>query len=234
MPAIARRVSRLLRERVAQPAFFRFEYAIDRRFDERCGIETVERAHLDDLTIDSANVEFGDDEEIYVAVPVLALGAMRKVLPDDLDRCTFVDFGSGKGRVLLYASQFPFARIVGVEFAEELHRVAERTVAAGRHPKQRCHDVGVLLQDAMEFEIPDGPCVFFLFNPFERYVLERVVGNICASFERSPRPMHVVYHNPRYADVFARSNVFERTWSRPRSRRSECYEVATFRSRRTP
>jgi methylase of polypeptide subunit release factors len=38
---------------------------------------------------------------------------------------TFIDLGSGKGRALVLALSYPFRRVVGVEFALELHRVAE-------------------------------------------------------------------------------------------------------------
>ena len=42
---------------------------------------------------------------------------------------TFVDFGSGKGAVLLYASEYPFKEVVGLEFSPELNEVAERNLA---------------------------------------------------------------------------------------------------------
>jgi len=41
---------------------------------------------------------------------------------------TLIDLGSGKGRVLLMASDYPFKRIIGVEFMPELHRVAEGNI----------------------------------------------------------------------------------------------------------
>src|SRR3954454_9805602 len=40
----------------------------------------------------------------------------------------FVDVGSGKGKLLLLASHFEFADIVGVEYAPGLHEVAVRNI----------------------------------------------------------------------------------------------------------
>ena len=37
-------------------------------------------------------------------------------LPVAVDGFTFIDLGSGKGRTLLMASEYPFRRIIGVEF----------------------------------------------------------------------------------------------------------------------
>src|SRR5260370_15319574 len=43
-------------------------------------------------------------------------------LPIEFEQFAFVDLGSGKGRTLLMASEYPFKRIVGVELIAELHR----------------------------------------------------------------------------------------------------------------
>jgi hypothetical protein len=222
------RVAHVGIQRVALPVFFHIEDRIDRRFDERANIDTGGRMHLDDLTIDSDNTDFGDDELIYFALPILALRSLKSVLPQDLSDYVFVDFGSGKGRVLTYASAMNFKKIIGVEFAAELHERAAENIEHGRHPKQLCSDIEVLHIDAVEFAIPDENCVFFLFNPFEEDVLRRVVDNIQQSFARNPRSMYVVYHNPQYAHVFDESSSFEPEWSRDHSMRSVCYEVAAY------
>ncbi|MFW2333855.1 hypothetical protein [Ilumatobacter sp.] len=111
------------------------------------------------------------------------------------------------------------------------NEIAPANVDTGRHPRRRCADIEVVHRDAVAFDIPDEPCVFFLFNPFERYVLDQVVDNIRASHERNPRPMYVEYHNTVYAAAFEETGLFEEVWSRKRSRRSECHEVIGYRTR---
>jgi len=51
-------------------------------------------------------------------------------LPMDLGEFTFVDVGSGKGRTLLMASEYPFRRIVGVELLPALHQIAQENLAS--------------------------------------------------------------------------------------------------------
>jgi hypothetical protein len=41
---------------------------------------------------------------------------------------TFIDLGSGKGRTLLMASDYPFRRIVGVELLPSLHQIAQQNL----------------------------------------------------------------------------------------------------------
>ena len=50
-------------------------------------------------------------------------------IDDDLSQLSFVDYGAGKGRVLLLAAQHPFAAVGGIEFAEELHDDAAMNIA---------------------------------------------------------------------------------------------------------
>jgi len=47
---------------------------------------------------------------------------MMASLPIEFNEFTFVDLGSGKGRTLLMASEYPFKKIVGVELIADLHR----------------------------------------------------------------------------------------------------------------
>ena len=121
-----------------------------------------------------------------------------------------VDLGSGKGRVLLVARDYPFKRIVGVEWSADLDRVARSNVAiaaARRGPESR---IELRCQDAATYEFPPAPLVVFLFNPFGQATMRSVVGNLERTLAQSPRPVFVVYANPEHAALFERSPAFHR------------------------
>jgi hypothetical protein len=111
-------------------------------------------------------------------------------------KCALVNFGSGKGRVLLVASEFPFKRIIGVEFARELHEIACQNVKAYRSPTQKCRDLQCLHQNAAEFVFPPEPLVIFMENPFGPEVLKRVFKNLQSSLLEIPRNAALIYENP--------------------------------------
>jgi SAM-dependent methyltransferase len=67
---------------------------------------------------------------------------------------TFVDLGSGMGRAVLVASEFPFRRIVGVEIVPELHAIASRNVRQYRG-RQQCRDIHLLQLDALRYRQPN-------------------------------------------------------------------------------
>jgi SAM-dependent methyltransferase len=116
-------------------------------------------------------------------------------LPIACDQFTFVDLGSGKGRALLLASEFPFRRIIGVELLPELHSIAHQNVARFQDSAQQGR-TELWLGDARDFAFPAGPLLVFLFDPFPEHILQQVMKNLERSLRESPRPLVVVYENP--------------------------------------
>ena len=113
-----------------------------------------------------------------------------------LSAFTFVDLGSGKGRTLLMASDYPFRRIVGVELLPALHQIAQENVKQYRSETQKCFAIESVCADATEFPVPDEPLVMYLFNPFPESGMRRVMGNLDRSLKARPRAAYVLYHNP--------------------------------------
>jgi SAM-dependent methyltransferase len=136
---------------------------------------------------------------------------MMASLPIEFDQFTFIDLGSGKGRTLLMASEYPFKRIVGVELIAELHRAAEENIREYRSPTQRCVQIESLLADAREFELPEEPLVLYLFNPLPEHALSDVLRRLGKALLQAPRPVWVVYHNPLLETTLGASAFLEKT-----------------------
>jgi SAM-dependent methyltransferase len=119
----------------------------------------------------------------------------------------FVDFGSGKGRVVFQAARYPFARVIGVEISENLNQVARRNIERNRH-RLVCQDVTLVTADAAEFEIPGDMTVAYFFYPFSGATFERVIGNIVSSLDRQPRALTLIYACPGDVEPIARTGRF--------------------------
>src|SRR5437763_5354229 len=122
-----------------------------RVFDWRHGVRTCGSATLDRLTITGENVKHG---VFYHPSTPKFLFEVLGSLEIDYPQYDFVDLGSGKGRVLLIASEFPFRQIQGVEFAQELHEIAGDNIRRYRSASQRCRKVATLRADATEVKFP--------------------------------------------------------------------------------
>jgi SAM-dependent methyltransferase len=123
----------------------------------------------------------------------------------DFSAFTFIDLGSGKGRALLLASDYPFRRIMGVELLPDLHRIARENLARYKSEEQKCFALESNCGDAAEFALPPDPTLLFLFNPFPETVLRRVIGNLERSLREHPRGCYLLYHNPLLENVLAES-----------------------------
>lgn len=126
----------------------------------------------------------------------------------DFAMFTFVDLGSGKGRALVMASDYPFRRIVGVELLPALHQIAEHNLALYHSESQKCFSLESICADARDFPLPEGPLLVYLFNPFPESGLRRAIANLVSDLERRPRTAYVLYHNPQLEDVLRETGRF--------------------------
>jgi tRNA G46 methylase TrmB len=179
-------------------------------FDERFGVDTSGFLHPTDLNLNSANhvhaVSYGgsDPKDFREAIEALNI---------DYGRFVFIDFGSGKGRAILLATEFPFKKIVGVEFSEVLHNIATENIKRFRSDIARCTNIEAVCMDVMEYALPNDPLVCYFCNPFDETLMARVASNIRSSFIKKPRTIFIVYYNAKAAHLFDRCDCFRRVQS---------------------
>jgi SAM-dependent methyltransferase len=127
---------------------------------------------------------------------------------------TFVDLGSGKGRTLLMASDYPFRRIVGVELLPSLDQIAQQNLSQYKSDTQKCFAVESICADATAFAFPDDPLVIYLFNPFPETGMRQVFANLEKSLREHPRTVYVLYHNPLLEHVLTENALLRKiAWS---------------------
>ena len=133
-----------------------------------------------------------------MATPRTVFSWVLDEIKEDFENFTFVDIGSGRGSVLLAASHYPFAKIIGVEYAPILHAAAVENIAAYPRRLMRCEEVSSLCLDARSYDFPKDNLIIFMYNPFEDDVLQVVLENLMASLEEEPRLVYLAYVNPRF------------------------------------
>jgi len=135
---------------------------------------------------------------------------MIQVVGVDYSQFTFIDIGSGKGRALLMASEYPFRRIVGVELLPELNAIAQENIR--RLPKGRpCDAIETLQGDARDYPFPREPLVIFMFHPLPESGFRKVIDNLRSSLNDNPRPAWLIYANPLYESIVLEAIGFTKT-----------------------
>src|SRR6478752_3089102 len=131
---------RSLRELITATGGALLEFLPSRR-KARFGDLDYDWEHAVDTT--RSNVGFGTQflagvtARPYFATEPWLFEQIMQALPIDVSQFTFVDLGCGKGRVLLMASDYPFKRIIGVEFMPELHRAAQKNIVGYSNDRQQ-------------------------------------------------------------------------------------------------
>jgi SAM-dependent methyltransferase len=140
---------------------------------------------------------------------------MMASLKIDFQEFTFIDIGSGKGRVLLMAADYPFRRILGIELLPALHRVAQQNLSAYQSDSQQCSALETVCGDAREFVFPAEPILLYLFNPLPELALIEVMANLENSLRQFPRVVYLLYHNPLLEHVLAKHPAFTKIGGTP-------------------
>ncbi len=179
----------------------------DHWFDYKYGTDTIEIIELHELDIPSENKPFGMRYEVTKARPFRKLLKALNLPKNG----TFVDLGSGKGRVVMLAAEYGFHRIVGVEFSHQLCEIARSNLAFFREKQPLEIDIEIIEGDVVDYEIQRDQTVFFMFNPFYTEVMEMVMGKIAQSVASFPRKVCLIYQYPECRPAIDDEGLFQQT-----------------------
>ena len=170
-----------------------------RAFDTQWGTDTFAMRELHTLAVDP---DVAAHARRYQASSGVNMPVWFADLNVDFSRTAFIDFGCGKGRAVLEAARFPFARVIGVEFAPELVEIAERNRAIMQAKGALAAPVEFVCMDAGRYAPPtDLDLVCFFYDPFGDAVMAPVADRL-ATLEQ---PVSIIYLEPNCIDQFRRS-----------------------------
>jgi SAM-dependent methyltransferase len=166
-------------------------------FDEEFGVRTsglvagrhLKSGHLHDR---HATAYYGVAPSVFRAL----LRRWQRSRPGwALEEVSFIDVGAGMGRAILLAAELPFRQVVGVELNPTLVRIARKNLATWRASGRVRAQMRVVCRDAVEFRLPDGPCLAFLFNPFGAPVMRRLLTAWKKSLAERAAQLDILYVN---------------------------------------
>jgi hypothetical protein len=208
------------------------KYAAVHPFDQEFGVETSGLLAAEELSSNSRHTDLYNAG--YFGVAPSAFRSMLQRLHLPLEQFTFVDLGSGKGRAMLIASEYPFRAICGMEISPQLHSIALNNIARYSNPKQQCRNITAILGDAIGYVFPSGPLLVYMWNPFEGPVFTSVLANLESSLAREPRDIIVLYLQPNHKELLAASAHGRELWHHDFEMSDEDYAACAFPNRTEP
>ncbi len=166
-------------------------------FDEEFGVRTsglvagrhLKSGHPHDR---HATAYYGVAPSVFRAL----LGRWQRSRPAaPIELFSLIDIGAGMGRAVLLAAQLPFRQVIGVELNPTLVRIARKNLAAWRSAGQARAPMKIICGDAVDFPLPPGPCLAFLFNPFGAPVIRRLLKAWNKALAGRAEPLDILYVN---------------------------------------
>ncbi len=173
--------------------------------EKKYNLETVKINNLQYENIGNENLSHAS---IYQASNYFLIEKAFEYLKDEKVNIGLVDFGCGKGRVLVVAAHYGFKSITGIDFSHRLCVEAEDNVEKA---KLLFPDVtfNIICKDATTYKIERDKNCFFFFNPFDEVIMLTVVKNILSFLKENPGKVYVIYVNPVHKEIFLSAGFTE-------------------------
>jgi|GEM_PF-3000984 len=170
-------------------------------FDSMYGVETSSIVPVNKLGIPLSKQK---DSVRYRPTNYYTLCRALKFLNSKVDfsESTIVDFGCGKGRVLLTAAVKDIKHVIGVEISEELCNICHLQVAGYFEKKKLKGTYEIINKPAQEYEISYAANLFFFYQPFSVEIYKEVLKNIRGSYISHQREGFILEVTPRRRELF--------------------------------
>jgi SAM-dependent methyltransferase len=168
---MARVIAKRIRE-IPSKGFPKIIIRRDDGFDKKYGVDTFPLVFA--VPTSSPNLAHGHR---YEASPERTVRWVLANCGMSYANTVFIDVGCGKGRALILAAEYPFKKILGIEYSPELAQICrENLIKLGL--QDRCE---VVIADAADFKFLEGNLLVFFYNPFDAILLERIFKNLAAT-----------------------------------------------------
>ena len=173
--------------------------AADLAFDRRWGTDTSRGLSTRELGYNADRLgqyrRYDPSSEAMLHDPVRALA----LDPADHD---FIDYGAGKGRVLMLAMAMGFRTVTGVELSAHLCAIAKANLDRFTAQNTGLKPAAILNGDATAHR-PSGRAILaYFYNPFDAAIMTQVRRRLEGTLEQGTASVTVIYANPEHAEVF--------------------------------
>lgn len=161
-------------------------------------INTIKPENLKDLTIMEGDMSMSSPyEAVSYFILENLLDHFCRLFPEERN---LFDVGCGKGRVMVAAAHYGFKNITGVDFAKELCKAAETNINKIK-PQFPETSFKIFCHDILHYRLDPADKVFFLFNPFNKEIMEKFSDQIDRSVKEYPRTIYFIYASPRQIET---------------------------------
>ena len=135
---------------------------------------------------------------------------MIKALNLPNDYTVLVDYGAGKGRVMILSAECGIHKVKGLEFSPTLYKLALGNIQD--YVERTGNDQFELFHtDVVNYKVQKEDNVFYFFHPFDEYILSQCLDQIHLSLKTFPRKGWLIYHSHStdYTKCITKGGIFK-------------------------
>lgn len=166
-------------------------------FDKQHNIETTNQEYQ---YLRNINDKAAADAQGYQAITWRSFKATIEQLNIRYPDYTFLDLGSGKGRGLLFAAQFHFKRVIGVEISPYLCDISESNIERFHHKAPLEVKPEIVCENAANYSLPNDNLVIFINNAFIGETMKKTLKTI--DEKAKSNNVFLIYSNPVCGEMF--------------------------------
>lgn len=166
-------------------------------FENLRGIETLKYINLNELGLsENEGVRYEPSKKRILHM------AIQELLP--VNNQAIIDFGCGKGRALIEFSKYPFRKITGLEYSEDLINICKNNLNI-----LKIKNIKLYCMNAIHFKnFEDYDCLYF-YNPFPEPIFKKVIENLIESNKKNKKIIHIIYIYPTCHNLIINSGYFK-------------------------
>lgn len=189
-------------KRIRRAILNRLHYVFNDRWFEPGEVhKTATKVPLEKLDYDES---LRQHSVSYDPTPRFCVNWAINALEIDPSNYCFVDIGSGRGRVVMTAADYPFQNIIGYELDPHLVEQTRENVSALAGIDARLQRIDVHCENAAAAALPEGPTVFYLFNPFDAVVTQTFLEHLCQRPQSASMHDRLIFVNLAYPELLER------------------------------
>ncbi len=170
----------------------------EKAFDIENSVDTSSNVIVDDLDVEK---EISKHCVHYEPTRVWLFEEIFANISVDYKEYTMIDVGSGKGRVLILASKFPFKQIIGVEISKILHKIAIKNIEIHSNKSKISKKIILICKNIDQYDIPNDNVLLFLYNPFDAFFMKNILNNLKKHHETTGKKIILIYVNPVHSET---------------------------------
>ena len=182
-----------------------FSRAADVWCERKLGVDTIETVEKDDLDFEEKRRSVA---QRYQPTGWLAMPRILSWAQASKDS-VLVDFGCGKGRVVMSALDWGLKKAIGLEISPSLAEIARNNLQIFRQCRPLIGEGVIETCDVLDYHFQGDESIFYFFHPFDQSVLAPLLDRIEKSLKDHPRKALLIYYLGRNRDVFAKRPMFK-------------------------